>query len=155
MLLISLGLSLILSGCASPTPSPRAAINLPAPERPSSAVVNTALAQLNRPYRYGGDSPRGFDCSGLVYYAHLQNGIPIPRTTRDQHRQARAVSLRDLTPGDLLFFRQSRRKPSHVGLYVGEDRFIHASTSERAVTLSRLSNPYWQDHLLGAGRYSR
>ena len=117
-------------------------------------MVDTALNQLNRPYRYGGHSPRGFDCSGLVYYAHLHNGIAIPRTTRDQHQGATPVALRDLSPGDLLFFRESRRKPTHVGLYVGDGRFIHASTSEQAVTLSRLNSPYWREHLLGAGRYS-
>jgi cell wall-associated NlpC family hydrolase len=143
-----------LAGCATPPQAQRQTTIQPPPEQHSSPVVSTALSLLNRPYRYGGDSPSGFDCSGLVYYAHLRNGIPIPRTTRDQHRRARPVSLRELTPGDLLFFRETRRKPSHVGLYVGDDRFIHASTSEQAVTLSSLSNPYWRKHLLGAGRYS-
>lgn len=153
LLVTGLILLSILAGCAS-SPQPTRQSSTPAPlKQTSNAVVRTALAQLDRPYRYGGDSPRGFDCSGLVYYAHLSNGIPIPRTTRDQHRRADPVSQRELAPGDLLFFRETRRKPSHVGLYVGGGRFIHASTSEQAVTLSRLSNPYWQKHLLGAGRY--
>ncbi len=162
LLLISLILLTSLAGCAGPLqvykdpPSPPSQTQAatPTPEQRHNTVVSTALAQLDRPYRYGGDSPRGFDCSGLVYYAHLRNGIPIPRTAQDQQRRARPVALQDLTPGDLLFFREIERKPSHVGLYVGDGRFIHASTSERAVTLSHLSNPYWQQHLLGAGRYT-
>lgn len=153
LLLLCLSLLLSLTGCAGHSQTQRpSTLSAPLDQHPSP-VVNTALSQLNRPYRYGGDSPRGFDCSGLVYYAHLSNGIPIPRTTRDQHRRADPVSLRELAPGDLLFFRETSRKPSHVGLYVGDGRFIHASTSEQAVTLSQLSNPYWQKHLLGAGRY--
>lgn len=142
-----------LAGCAGPGRDYGRTTELPPLEQHPVSVVDTALDQLDSPYRYGGHSPQGFDCSGLVYYAHLRNGIAIPRTTRDQHRDATPVPLRDLSPGDLLFFRESRRKPTHVGLYVGDGRFIHASTSEQAVTLSRLSNPYWREHLLGAGRY--
>lgn len=153
MLLLSLLLG--LSGCASPPQANRQAANQLRLDQHPSPLVNTALSQLNRPYRYGGHSPRGFDCSGLVYYAHLRNGISIPRTTRDQHRHALSVSLSELSPGDLLFFRETRRKPSHVGLYVGDGRFVHASTSQQAVKLSRLNDPYWQKHLLGAGRYWR
>lgn len=153
MLTIGLLLLAALAGCASPHREHSRVSDRPPLEQRPVAVVDTALDQLNSPYRYGGHSPQGFDCSGLVYYAHLRNGIPIPRTTRDQHRHATPVSLGDLSPGDLLFFRESRRKPSHVGLYVGDGRFIHASTSEQAVTLSRLSSPYWREHLLGAGRY--
>ncbi|MGD8909460.1 MAG: C40 family peptidase [Chromatiales bacterium] len=117
-------------------------------------VVSVALAQIDRPYRYGGHDPQGFDCSGLVYYAYQRNGIVIPRTTREQHRRARPVRLQEITPGDLLFFRQRKRRASHVGLYVGKGRFIHASTRERAVTLSLLDNPYWKKRLVSIGRYS-
>jgi cell wall-associated NlpC family hydrolase len=122
------------------------------PER-QQPVVSVALAQIDRPYRYGGHDPKGFDCSGLVYYAYQRSGIEIPRTTRDQHRKARHVRLKELAPGDLLFFRQRRRKPSHVGLYVGKGRFVHASTSKRSVILSQLDSPYWKSRLLAVGRY--
>jgi cell wall-associated NlpC family hydrolase len=117
-------------------------------------VVSIALAQIDRPYRYGGHDPQGFDCSGLIYYAYQRNGIAIPRTTREQHRRAHPVRLQEITPGDLLFFRERKRGTSHVGLYVGEGRFVHASTSERAVTLSQLDNPYWKKRLVSIGRYS-
>ena len=151
--LLLLLLFVALAGCAAPGRQESQATDISPPKQPPASVVGTALDQLNSPYRYGGHSPRGFDCSGLVYYAHLRNGIAIPRTTQDQHRKATPVSLGELSPGDLLFFRESKRKPTHVGLYVGGGRFIHASTSQKTVTLSRLSNPYWREHLLGAGRY--
>ncbi len=148
--LIAIGL---LSGCASQPTAPTSKPTPPNEPAPPHRVVETALAQLDKPYRYGGQSPRGFDCSGLVYYAYRNSGIAVPRTSREQLRQARPVSLRELLPGDLLFFRE-RRKVTHVGLYVGEGRFIHASTGERMVKLSSLTSPYWREHLIGAGRYA-
>jgi len=90
----------------------------------------------------------------LVYYAYQRNGIAIPRTSREQLRNARRIPLSELAPGDLLFFRERKKRASHVGLYVGDGRFIHASTSEQAVKLSQLANPYWQAHLITAGRYA-
>ncbi len=134
------------------TPQPETASVYHAEER--QPVVETALAQLHKPYRYGGHTSRGFDCSGLVYYAYQSVGIAIPRTTRDQQRSARPVPMRDLSPGDLLFFREWGDKPSHVGLYVGKGSFVHASSSRQSVMLSRLSNPYWKQRLVSAGRYS-
>jgi cell wall-associated NlpC family hydrolase len=115
--------------------------------------VRAALAQLDRPYRYGGHTPRGFDCSGLVYYAYQLSGLEIPRTSLGQLRSARPIPLRELAPGDLLFFRERKKQASHVGLYVGEGRFVHASTSNQAVILSQLASPYWKKHLMSAGRY--
>jgi cell wall-associated NlpC family hydrolase len=144
-----------LAACSSQphvAPQSRAADTQAAAER--HQVVETALAQLNKPYRYGGHSGQGFDCSGLVYYAYQSVGIAIPRTARAQQRSARAIPLQDLSPGDLLFFRERGGKPSHVGLYVGKNRFIHASTSRQTVMLSSLANPYWKERLISAGRYS-
>ncbi len=144
-----------LIGCASQPPATLATQPVPASTResqPVRGVVETALAQLDKPYRYGGQSPRGFDCSGLVYYAYQHSGIHIPRTSHEQLRQARRVPMKTLAPGDLLFFRETR-KVTHVGLYVGDGRFIHASTGRGMVKLSSLEDPYWQEHLIGAGRY--
>jgi cell wall-associated NlpC family hydrolase len=115
--------------------------------------VEIALGQLKRPYRYGGISPKGFDCSGLVYYAYSRSGVEIPRTSIAQYRQSTPIRNERIQPGDLLFFRIARKSPSHVGLYVGEGQFVHASTSERRVTLSQLESPYWRNRLIGAGRY--
>ena len=111
------------------------------------------MDQLQTPYRYGGASPAGFDCSGLVYYVYRLNGIHIPRTTHDQRRTAHPIKLHDLAPGDLIFFHGRRQKAYHVGLYIGEGRFIHASTSQRKVILSHIDNPYWKRKRVTAGRY--
>jgi murein DD-endopeptidase len=116
-------------------------------------AVQIARHQLGAPYRYGGDTPRGFDCSGLVYYAYHRAGIDVPRTTRQQLRYARPVAMSRLEPGDLLFFRVSRRKPSHVGIYVGHDRFIHAPSSGKRVSYASLDNPYWSERIVAAGRF--
>lgn len=89
-------------------------------------VAHTAYDMLGTPYRYGGDTPRGFDCSGLVYYAYRRAGVTVPRDTVQQFRHTRTVSLRHLRPGDLLFFRLAGRRVSHVGIYIGDGKFIHA-----------------------------
>lgn len=144
-----------LAGCAGkPYVTPHQTGSASPVQRQIHPAVNTALAQLDKPYRYGGDTPRGFDCSGLVYYAYQRNGIAIPRTAREQLRNARRISLSELAPGDLLFFRERKKRASHVGLYVGDGRFIHASTSEQTVRLSQLASPYWTTHLITAGRYT-
>jgi murein DD-endopeptidase len=110
---------------------------------------------VGAPYRYGGADPRGFDCSGLVYYVYQQAGVEAPRTTTEQYRQSRRVRLSRLLPGDLLFFRISRRKPSHVGIYVGNGRFVHAPSKGKSVDYALLDDDYWREHLIGAGRLLR
>lgn len=116
-------------------------------------VISSAREMLGAPYRYGGDSPLGFDCSGLVSYAYLQAGIEVPRTSTDQHLYARKVPLDNLQPGDLLFFRLSPPKVSHVGIYDRAGRFIHAPSSGKQVSYATLENSYWREHLIGAGRF--
>ena len=106
-----------------------------------------------RSFPYGGNTPRGFDCSGLVQYAHHQAGIPVPRTARGQRRSASRVSMARLQPGDLLFFTLAGSKTSHVGVYVGDGDFIHAPSSGKRVSRATLDNPYWSRSLVGAGHY--
>lgn len=157
MVLLCLLILCGLAGCgSSPYVAPQHRIaNADDGAREPPSVVRAALAQLDRPYRYGGDTPRGFDCSGLVYYAYQLSGLEIPRTSLGQLRATRPIPLRQLAPGDLLFFRERKKQASHVGLYIGEGRFVHASTSEQAVVLSHLANPYWKKHLMSAGRYDQ
>jgi cell wall-associated NlpC family hydrolase len=157
LLLACLLLLSAVAGCSShpyvtPQQTPSAL-----PDAPKThPAVTTALAQLDKPYRYGGYTPQGFDCSGLVYYAYQHSGIVIPRTSREQLRAARPIPRHELAPGDLLFFRErKKRQASHVGLYVGDGRFVHASTSAQSVTLSLLDNPYWEKRLVSIGRYSK
>ncbi len=114
--------------------------------------VDIALKQIGVPYRYGGHDPSGFDCSGLVYYAYHQRGMKIPRSTSKQFKYARTVSYPNLKYGDLLFFRISNRKVSHVGIYIGNKQFVHAPSSGKRVQISSLKNKYWNKRFITAGR---
>jgi cell wall-associated NlpC family hydrolase len=95
-------------------------------------VVQTALAAMGEPYRWGGTgTDQGFDCSGLVWYAYAEHGVRLPRVSREQARAGRPVpaEVAALRPGDILLFADRPGAVTHVGLYVGEARFIHATTS--------------------------
>ena len=115
-------------------------------------IAGQALAMVGAPYRYGGASPNtGFDCSGLVYYAFQESGISVPRTSREQYRSARKIALRDALEGDILFF-EDEEKLSHIGIYLGDGRFVHAPASGRSVSVADLDSAYYQRHLIGVGR---
>jgi murein DD-endopeptidase len=145
--LVLLLLFAALSGCASTPPE---STGPPAVHEP---VLDAAVSKLGTPYRYGGSTSRGFDCSGLVFYAYYRAGIRVPRSTTAQYRHARPVALKNLQPGDLLFFRTARRSVSHVGIYAGSDRFIHAPSRGRVVSYDSLNDPYWKRRLVAAGRF--
>ena len=108
---------------------------------------------MGTPYRWGGTGPAAFDCSGLVMYVHRQFGYEVPRTAAQQYKEARRVKRRDLQPGDLVFFKLSGRKISHVGIYTGDDYFIHAPQSGGRVRLASLDNAYFRKRFAGAGRF--
>lgn len=117
-------------------------------------IVSVAEDYLGSPYRYGGDGPSGFDCSGLVRYTHMNVGIEVPRTAADQYKVARKVPVSNLRPGDVIFFRQNIfRKISHVGIYTGNGQFIHAPKAGVPVSFSSLDEPYWEKRLVKAGRF--
>lgn len=116
-------------------------------------VIATARRMLGAPYRYGGANPTGFDCSGLVSYVYHSAGIRVPRTSSEQFRQSSPVPLQSLQAGDLLFFRLSPPKVSHVAIYDRDGRFIHAPSSGKRVAYASLDNPYWRKHLVAAGRF--
>jgi len=119
-----------------------------------SAIAQRAMAFIGTPYVYGGADPRGFDCSGLVYFVHGQLHVPVPRTANDQFKQSKAVDPFDVRPGDLVFFRLEGRV-SHVGIYVGDGRFVHAPQSGRTVSLNSLEEEFYRARYVGAGRFSR
>lgn len=114
-----------------------------------AAIV--AVRQVGVPYRYGGSTVKGFDCSGLVQYAYSRAGKSIPRTTTDQWRQLSPVADDNLRVGDLLFFRIDGRI-SHVGLYLGSRRFVHAPASGREVTIAELDSGYYRKAFVRGGR---
>jgi murein DD-endopeptidase len=102
---------------------------------------------MGKPYRFGGSSPAGFDCSGLVQYSYRQAGVTLPHNTDKQRSASRAVNLSDLRRGDLLFFNQEGKKYGHVGMYIGDGKFVHAPSSGKSVRSDRLDSPYWKKHL--------
>ncbi|OYV74608.1 MAG: hypothetical protein B7Z66_15855 [Chromatiales bacterium 21-64-14] len=115
------------------------------------AVVDYALGLQGTPYRYGGDSPAtGFDCSGFVAYVYRALGVRLPHSAAAMAAVARPVPVSRMRLGDLLFFDTRGAPYSHVGLYVGDGRFIHAPTSGGDVTLSSLRQPYWARRFEGA-----
>jgi murein DD-endopeptidase len=149
----------MLSGCSSAlqweegvTP---AVSNVPTASssatRARHRAANKAVEMIGTPYRYGGSSPRGFDCSGLVQYSYSSAGLKVPRTSADQYSASVAISLTDAEPGDLLFFRYDQ-KISHVAIYLGDERFVHAPSSGKQVSVASLKDPHYQQHFVRVGR---
>jgi cell wall-associated NlpC family hydrolase len=106
------------------------------------------------PYRNGGSDPSGFDCSGFVQWVFAQNGVPLPREVREQYDAGQKIDLRDLQPGDLLFFQTVSRGASHVGVAVGGEQFVHAPSSTGVVRVERYTASYWSRRFVGARRIS-
>jgi cell wall-associated NlpC family hydrolase len=119
---------------------------------PGSAALLAAQSRIGTPYRYGGSGPDAFDCSGLVAYAYQQAGVTMPRTAAQQYALARPVPRPDLRPGDLVFFRLSGREVSHVGIYAGDGRFVHAPQTGGQVRTASLDDEWYRQRYAGAGR---
>ena len=152
LLLISCStLSVLLAGC-TPWPDRDAVVPATAgvavPGDREQQVVSLAEAQVGVPYVYGGHTPQGFDCSGLVYYVYGRVGVNLPRTAIAQYEHTQRIPEKDLQPGDLVFFLDAE----HVGIYVGDGWFIHAPETGKPVQGAWLNVGYWRDHYYGAGR---
>ena len=116
-------------------------------------VAHEAMAWLGTPYRRGGASRHGIDCSGLTGAVFARRGIDLPRTAAEQFTQGLPVGPDGMRPGDLVFFRNTyKRGISHVGIYVGEGRFVHAAGRRQGVIVSDLARPYYQLRFAGARR---
>lgn len=118
-------------------------------------LANQALEYLGIRYRFGGTSPEtGFDCSGLVLNVFRNAiGLDLPRTSAEMARVGDKISRQDLKPGDLVFFNTMRRAFSHVGIYLGDNRFVHAPSAGGKVRVEKLSARYWADRFNGARRF--
>jgi cell wall-associated NlpC family hydrolase len=121
---------------------------------PSAEPVAHAVQALGTRYRYGGSSPvTGFDCSGLIAHVFEQAwGLALPRNAREQSRTGRPVARIDLSPGDLVFYNTRNQPYSHVGIYLGEGRFIHAPRPGQRVRIESLESRYWKARYNGARR---
>jgi murein DD-endopeptidase len=140
---------------APPVPDGLASSSSVAPDAPAIAaptdsfilerVALTAQRMVGIPYHYGGSDPRGFDCSGLVFYAYHEAGVLVARTSREQLHASQPLNVDEALPGDLVFFRMSKRA-WHVGIYLGDQRFIHAPSTGRSVAIERLDDEYYLRH---------
>ncbi len=117
----------------------------------AEAASRVARSMVGQPYRYGGQSPGGFDCSGLVWYSYKKVGVKTARTTKELRKQAQKIPRKELRSGDLVFFKGWVRT-GHVGMYIGDGRFVHAPSSGKNVKIDRLDTGYWDDHFKSAGR---
>ena len=145
---------------ADPTALPPEAPATPAPVPPRGArplfdgyaLTSTALALRGTPYRDGGSDPSGFDCSGFTQYVFAQHGVALPREVRDQFRQGKSIKPEDLAAGDIIFFTTTAPGPTHVGIAIGGDQFVHAPSTTGVVRVERLGSSYWAARYLGARR---
>jgi cell wall-associated NlpC family hydrolase len=164
---VSLVVACALAGgaCATGTPSggtpapfPGAvvrpdAVRAPAVSALVTTILETALAQRGAPYRLGGSEPqKGFDCSGLVQYVFGQHHVDVPRTVAQQYRVGRSVKRRSLQRGDLVFFGPAGQAPTHVGIVIDDDTFVHAPDTGAVVRVERLDADYWRRRFTGAKR---
>lgn len=152
---------LLMAGCAAP-PRGTVPVEVPGDGEPRvqgslptaspAPLVVTARSYLGTPYRYGGTDRNGMDCSGFVYRVFSHYRVRLPRTSAKQFRVGRQVPPGSLRSGDLVFFSNSRGHVDHVGIYVDDGRFIHASTGHRRVREDSLWSGYFRDHFVGARR---
>jgi cell wall-associated NlpC family hydrolase len=150
----------VLGGCASEprvkSPEPARSVS-PVTAQPAarqsvgSRAARVAREQLGRPYVYGAKGPQAFDCSGLVYYSYQQSGLHAPRTTSALWERAVPVSRQSLRAGDILFFR-IEGKMSHVGIYLGGGRFVHAPSSGKRMSVQTLASDFYRRAFIRGGR---
>lgn len=141
------GIALLALGACSSTPE-----RAPGGDAVAARAAEQALRMQGRPYRYGGNTPTGFDCSGLVQYGYARAGVKLPHGTDALRRISTPIKTSQLQRGDLLFFDQEGKRSSHVGIYLGSDRFVHAPSTGKQVNVARLADAYWRKHFAGARR---
>lgn len=121
----------------------------------SSQVVSAANKVMGTKYVYGGTTTKGFDCSGFIGYVYKKAGVKLPRTSAAMYKTGKKVSKKNLKAGDLVFFNTSGKGVSHVGIYIGNGKFAHSSSS-KGVSVSKLNDPYyWGSKYIGAKRVAK
>jgi len=135
-----------------PAPSPAPQIVMKKNANPTTAgIITTSRKYLGVPYKFGGTTPKGFDCSGYLQYIFNENGMQIPRTADEQYKIGTSITQNQLQSGDLVFFTTYEKGASHCGLYLGDGKFIHASSS-KGIHIDELNNFYWKPRYIGAKR---
>jgi cell wall-associated NlpC family hydrolase len=150
--LLLLASALLLAACASPP-----ARQYAASDEQMNDLVMYAVSLADTPYRYGGNSAGdGFDCSGFVGHVYRHSlGISLPRSSREISRVGRPASLSELRPGDLVFYNTRHASFSHVGIYIGDGKFVHSPRSGERVRTEQMQMGYWQARYDGARRIVR
>ncbi|WP_088189135.1 C40 family peptidase [Desulfosporosinus sp. FKA] len=118
-----------------------------------SDIIDHAVSLVGKPYIFGGTTLKGFDCSGFTQYVYAGSGISLPRTSYAQYASGDSVSESNLQPGDLVFFSTYSKGASHVGIYIGGGKFVHADNPKKGVTITNLSDSFYVKNYLGARRY--
>jgi cell wall-associated NlpC family hydrolase len=151
---VGLAAAFFLASCSSaPKYRPTAAVTDPVPAEPKQVeVVQYAKSFLGTPYRNGGATHEGVDCSGFVMSVYKRFDVRLPRTSLAQSRVGSPIQPVDMAPGDLVFFRTSGGSVSHVGIYIGSGQFIHASTSARRVRIDEMEHDYYRRRFVTARR---
>jgi len=116
-------------------------------------IVKSAKSQLGTQYQYGGTNNRGFDCSGFTMYIFRKNGVNLPRSSKEQYRFGRKINYKRGQAGDLIFFDVKGSGISHVGIYLGNGKFIHSPRKGKSITISSLKIKYWQKRYVAIARY--
>jgi hypothetical protein len=143
--LVSLSVLVLFSSLFANTSNTEAAGN-------KQLLIAEAKKLIGTPYRYGGTTPKGFDCSGFVYYTHKKIGVTLPRSSKQMYQKGTTVHKSGLKAGDLVFFNTSKSKKgvSHVAIYIGNNQVIHAVS--KGVKIDSLNNSYWKTRYVGAKR---
>lgn len=134
----------------APVEPPQASMSVDATDLDS--IGATAAQYLGTPYRFGGEGVAGIDCSSFVQHVYREHQVELPRTAREQIEMGTDVAEGDLRKGDLVFFQTYASYPSHVGIYLGDGKMIHASSGKGEVTISDLKSDYYRHRYLGARR---
>ena len=146
---VLLGAAVVLAACSSVPTQPDRPIDWRGLERPSGQrVVEVALQYRGLPYRFGGEGPSVFDCSGFVRFVYGQLGVWLPHNAAQQYRYGIGIARASLEPGDLVFFDRLR----HNGIYIGDGRFIHARQTGKHVGVASLDDDWYRTHWVGARR---
>ena len=147
-------LVLLCSACATPQYTIPAKASETFSNEEMNELVMYAMSLADTPYRYGGNSPEtGFDCSGFVHHVFKKSlNFDLPRTSLEISRMGEPLKEEQLNPGDLVFFNTQQQPYSHVGIYVGESRFVHAPKKGKAITIVSMRDNYWRSRYEGARR---